>query len=69
MKSCRSSSRRKKRRRMMRKLFRKPGTGMTGRIRTPEATATGRTWADVLAAEGAGPGNPVRIARVLEIEE
>lgn len=53
----------------MRKLFRKPGTGMTGRIRTPEATATGRTWADVLAAEGAGPGNPVRIARVLEIEE
>lgn len=51
----------------MRKLFKKLGTGMTGKIHTQEATATGRMWADALAAEGAGPGNPVRVAYVLEI--
>lgn len=51
----------------MRKLFKKLGTGMTGKTHTREATAIGRTWADALAAEGAGPGNPVRIAYVLEI--
>jgi len=50
MKSPRSSSRRKKRRRTTRKLFRKLGTGMTGKIHTQGATATGRTWADALAA-------------------
>lgn len=42
---------------MMRKLFKKLGTGMTGKIHTQEAMATGITWADALAAEGACPGN------------
>lgn len=51
----------------MRKLLKKLETGMTGKIRTREATAIGRTWADAVAAEKAGPGNPVRIACVLAI--
>lgn len=38
----------------MRKLFKKLGTGMTGKIHTQEAMATGRTWADALAASGSG---------------
>lgn len=67
MKSCRSSSRRKRRKRTMRKLLKKLETGMTGKIRTREAMAIGRTWADAVAAERAGPGNPVRIACVLAI--
>lgn len=38
----------------MRKLFKKLGTGMTGKIHTQEAMATGRTWADALTASGSG---------------
>jgi len=51
----------------MRKLFKKLGTGMTGKIHTQEAMATGRTWADAPEAERAGPGNPVRVAYVSQI--
>lgn len=56
---------------MMRKLFRKLGTGTTGRTHTPGATATGTTWADgsgcqqgleILGEQpGEGGGNTVYI--------
>lgn len=69
MKSCRAVAGEKRRSRMMRKLFKKLGTGMTGKIHTQEAMAPGIKWADALAVEGAGPGNAVRIASVLVIQE
>lgn len=43
--SERKKKRRGKRKRMMKRLYRKPETGTTGKTHTAEDTATARTWA------------------------